>query len=289
VRLSGPRVRGQVAVLVTAGLLAGCTGGAPQSGGRSDGSPAAATGSSGHTATPSPSATTATPAPPAPLTGACYLLSVTELTHRSSDSLPVSCRRRHTTRTIHVGRVAAGSGAATLTAVGRRAASRCPRELARYLGGSRRTRHLSRFEAVWFDPTPAQLRRGARWFRCDLVAFARPGRLFPLPRGRDLHGVLDHPRALRRFGLCGTAAPGTRGFHRVICGRRHSWRAFGTVHLPGGAYPGAAEVRRAGVHVCRRRARAESGGSLRYRYGWEWPSGDQWAAGQHYGYCWVPS
>jgi hypothetical protein len=95
---------------------------------------------------------------------------------------------------------------------------------------------------------------------------------------------------LDTYGLCGTAAPGARGFERVACARRHTWRAFTTVPLPGGtAYPGTTKVRTAGDDVCKARARARATDALKFRYGWEWPTREQWSTGQHFGYCWVPA
>jgi len=205
----------------------------------------------------------------------------------------VPCSGRHTARTIYVGRlrpvgghpVAVGSAAAQ-----RQLADTCPRRLAGYVGGSATTRALSRFNVVWFSPTPEQADRGADWFRCDLVAFDRGARLLALPPGGRLEHVLDHPRALDTYGLCGTAAPGATGFERVRCGRRHSWRAVATIPLRGGRrYPGTRAVRARGDAPCKGTARSRAADPLRFTYGWEWPTAAQWTAGQHFGYCWVPS
>ena len=110
-----------------------------------------------------------------------------------------------------------------------------------------------------------------------------------MPGPRRLKGVLGRPDGLATYGLCGTAAPGTPGFQRVICARPHSWRAFDTVGLRGGkAYPGRGAVRTAGDSVCKDLAHSRSGDALKFQYGWEWPSRDQWLGGQHYGFCWAP-
>ena len=69
--------------------------------------------------------------------------------------------------------------------------------------------------------------------------------------------MLDRPGALDTYGLCGTAAPGTPGFERVVCARPHSV-ARGR-HGPDPAaerYPGVARARTAGDDVCEDRARA---------------------------------
>jgi hypothetical protein len=48
-------------------------------------------------------------------------------------------------------------------------------------------------------------------------------------------------------------------------------------------------VRTAGDAGCRDFARSLAPRSVRFEYGWEWPTQQQWARGQHFGYCWVPS
>jgi hypothetical protein len=164
----------------------------------------------------------------------------------------------------------------------------CPAKLAGYVGGTVSQRRLSRFQVVWFSPTLAQSDRGADWFRCDLIAFATEDTLFPLPPPRRLRGVLGRDGALASYGLCGTAAPGTTNFHRVICAREHSWKAITTIDLGGTTYPGEREVSRAGDNTCKDRVRAYLGLSLKFRYGWEWPTRQQWKRGQHYGFCWAP-
>lgn len=232
-------------------------------------------------------------APPAPEEGACYRLRLTDLTKPTSNSPPVSCRKQHTTRTIFVGRldtvVDGHAIAVDSDAAQEQVARTCPAKLASYLGGTRSKRHLSRFSVGWFSPTLDEADQGAHWFRCDLIAFAGEQSLLSLPTRSSLRSVLSHPVALNTYGLCGTAAPGHQHFERVICSRRHSWRATSTIAIPGGArYPGTAAARRAGDAICKHRARDARRFSLRFRYGWEWPTREQWHGGQHYGFCWVP-
>ena len=136
--------------------------------------------------------------------------------------------------------------------VQRQLSSTCPRKLQEYVGGSTDARRLSRFNVVWYSPTLDQSDQGADWFRCDVIAFAGQDRLASLPAPGRLRGVLDSAKALSTYGLCGNAAPGARGFQRVICGRRHSWQAIATIGLAGGTrYPGAAAVRKAGDSACK--------------------------------------
>lgn len=239
---------------------------------------------------------TRTPPPEPPRVGECRRLTLDDAGLPSNDAEPVVCHRRHTAVTVLVGdlaSVARGRGGEVdveARPVQRRVAGRCRGELPRFLGGDDETRTLSRFQVVWFLPTAEEQEAGADWFRCDVLALDRGERLMRLPPPGRLRGVLDRPRGLGTFGLCGTAAPGERGFERVACARRNSWVAIGTIPLEGGRrYPGVAAVREAGDEPCADRVRERQGFPTEFRYGWEWPTAEQWAAGQRHGFCWAPA
>ena len=108
-------------------------------------------------------------------------------------------------------------------------AQACSPRLLRYAGGDQQTRRLSRLEVVWFMPSADAADAGASWFRCDIVGIAAADRLVRLPR--TVKGALDAPDALDTFGTCGTKAPGKPGFGRVVCRRKHAWRAVDTVDI----------------------------------------------------------
>lgn len=295
-----PLLAALLLAVVAALLLAGCSDGPGASSGPSP-SPSATASNSPTTSTAGPASpssaaasSTAPAVPPAPRQAACYRLTVRQLTQPTNASTAVPCRGAHTAQTIYVGTldtVVDGHAVAVDSAtVQRQLSTTCPRKLREYVGGSTDAQRLSRFNVVWYSPTLDQSDQGADWFRCDVVAFAGQDRLAALPGGGRLRGVLNGAKGLSAYGLCGTAAPGARGFQRVTCGQRHSWRAVTTIGLAGGArYPGAAAVRKAGNGPCKDRARSRSGNTLKFRYGWEWPSRQQWSRGQHYGFCWVPS
>jgi hypothetical protein len=272
--------------LMTPGLSA-CTGGGDESSAR--------TAAPSSTVTPTgPGSEPTVEPPPAPPAAACYRIGLVGATRPTNESRPTSCGQPHTAQTIHVGRLDLTPSGRRVTvespAAQRQPARVCPGRLQQYVGGTLDVRRRSRFEVVWFTPTLDEADRGARWFRCDAVAVADDERLLRLPLGNGLRGVLERPDALATYGLCGTAQPGSRGFRRVACALGHSWEAVSTIALPGGRrYPGTARVRTAGDQTCADRVRAVSASALEFSYGWEWPTREQWAAGQHYGYCWVPS
>ncbi|MBI2243659.1 MAG: septum formation family protein [Nocardioides sp.] len=270
-----------LAMGVVAGLvgLAGCSGGDDP------------------TAEPTPSASASTPAPPtatpvpAPEDRACYRLAYDEVVAPTTDRTPVDCGSRHTSMTFAVGRLDTVVDGHLLAVdadrVQAQVATACPERLAAFVGGTREDRRLSMLRAVWFTPTVEQSDAGAAWYRCDVVALAAQDRLAPLT-GR-LAGVLDEPAGRDRYGMCGTAQPGTPGFERVVCSADHSWRAIAVVPLAGDAYPGEEQVRAAGEDRCRDAGAAVAESTLDYQWGYEWPTAEQWAGGQRYGRCWAPS
>ncbi|MDP3967734.1 MAG: septum formation family protein [Nocardioides sp.] len=265
-------------VVLLALVLAACTGG--------EGAPERPAPTGAGTATEADPTATAEPVPPPPPDDACYALTAEQATATASDADPVRCRSAHTARTVHVGNHPDPTDGDHLAGV-------CTRRVDRFLGGSRDDRRLSRFTAVWFGPDDTQVAAGATWFRCDLVAVERPETLAELPRGPLRAGVLDRARLARRYALCATAAPGTPGFARVTCEQTHRWRALTTLAVAPGAggradYPGSRAARRAGEDRCRQAVRDLSS-AQRARYGWEWPTREQWRSGQRYGYCWVPA
>ena len=288
------RARALLVALAATLVLSACSG-SPDAGPSESSSTSTGASPSAGTASASPSAGSSTQpvVPVAPRQAACYRLTPAQLTQPTNASTPVPCSGPHTAQTIYVGRldtVVDGHSVAVDSAyVQKQLSTTCPRKLDAYVGGSSTSRDQSRFNVVWYSPTLEQSDQGADWFRCDVIAFAGPNQLFPLPATKKLSGVLGSARALDTYGLCGTSSPGARGFERVICGRRHAWRAVDTIGIPGGAtYPGAAAVRKAGDSDCKDLAQSRAQDTLKFQYGWEWPTRAQWARGQRFGYCWIP-
>jgi hypothetical protein len=279
-------VRRVLGALVLVLGLAACTGGGPA--GAPATTPATTSNSPGGRPSGSPSALPA-PLPPEDL--ACYRLTFGQAVSPTSHRDPVPCAHRHTSMTVFVGRLTrlfpGGLPEIDAPRVNGRVAAACARRFRSFVGGSDEAHRLSMLRPVWFTPTLAEAEAGATWFRCDVVALAAEGTLLPLT-GR-LRGRLDRAGWSERYGLCATAEPGTRRFKRVACARRHSWRGLASVVMGPGAYPGVAAVRSRGESICRARAKAAAADPLDYRWGFEWPTRQQWAEGRHHGVCWVPA
>ena len=231
-----------------------------------------------------------------PNRGACYRLSMAELLAPTSAEPATPCNRRWTARTIHVGPLDGAAAGQLVTADSDWAeslmAAECPRRLAEYLGGTARQTRLTVFRAVWFTPTVAETAAGADWFRCDLVALARPDRLARLTG--SVRGLLADAERRTPYALCGTSSPDAPGFERVACAAEHTWRAVGSVDLAATAYPRPRAARRAAEQRCVEEARRLAADALDFTWGFEWPTRAQWTGtatspGQRYGVCWAPA
>jgi hypothetical protein len=287
------RVLGAALLLAAAALLGACGGDAPSSAPSSSEPSSSEHSSVGYSASasasPSPALPTAT-AVPAPGNRACYALDYEQAVAPTSEKKPVDCQDRHTSMTYHVGALDALVDGHLLAVdsdrVQAQVAAACPGRLAAFIGGTPEARRLSLLRSVWFTPTVEASDAGASWYRCDVIALAADEKLAALT-GR-LAGVLDTTEGRLRYGMCGTAEPGTPAFDRVSCSAPHSWRAITTVSFGDGAYPGLETVRAAGEQPCKDAAREIADDSLSFAFGYEWPTARQWTAGQHYGLCWAP-
>lgn len=266
------------AVLVGLLLLSGC----------SDDS----SGDAAAPASPTPTHTPVTAAPPPspPRVGACYALSYRAATQVSSSQRPVPCSRQHTSVTMFVGKVDNLEDGHLMTldsdTVADQVAATCSKRLPRFVGGDRETRRLARLQAVWFTPTDQEAKRGAVWFRCDLIGLAGRDRLMPLPA--HAQNMLDRTGVLGRYGTCGTSAPDRKDFVRVACGLPHSWRAVATIDLPQRAGYLDRRATAAANERCRDLAAASAANALKFTWSFEWPAREAWRDGQHWGWCWLP-
>ena len=238
---------------------------------------------------------TSTPAPlpsatsvPLPALRACYQLTYDEAIAPATRTEPVPCAQAHTSQTYAVGRLSdLADGhllAATSTQVQHQVSTVCPKRIAKFAGGTTDQLRLSMLKPVWFTPTAADAEKGADWYRCDVVVLAGASQLSPVT------GTLKNALASGdAWSMCGTAEPGKPGFARVPCGQPHTWKALSLVPLPAGAYPGEPAVKAAGQATCKKAGQNVAKDALKYQWGYEWPTSEQWATGQTYGVCWAPA
>jgi hypothetical protein len=274
-------------LLVAALALSGCTSGG-QDPAAGDSVPGSASSS------PSPTPVVAPPPPPAPALGACYRLSYDEALAPTNADVAVPCAKGHTSQTFAVGRLDLVANGHLLAvdsaAVSEQVAKRCPGQLAGYLGATPEQLRLSLLRPVWFTPSLEESDAGADWYRCDVIAVTGDRTLAKFDR--DLAHALAKPDSRAELAMCGTAEPGSEAFRHVLCREDHTWKAISVLDLAerskDGRYPGEKVVQEAGQDPCAEAARAIASDALDYEWGYEWPTKDQWQAGQTYGRCWSP-
>lgn len=264
---------------------AGCSGGSGGSGGTADASPSTEAASASATGTPPAAAEPTRPDP-----RGCYRLSYEQALAPTTHRKPVTCQQAHTATTFHVGDLDTLVHGHLLAVDARRVQARvaatCPNRLPGFLGATADQMRLTSLRSVWFSPTLAQSDAGQNWFRCDVIALARDGRLAEVT-GR-LQGALSTEEGRRRFGICGTSQPGRPDFERVICSLPHAWRAIASYDGAGDRYPGAAKLQATAQARCKDAARAQAADPLDFEWGYDWPTREQWRSGQRYGLCWAP-
>ncbi|HWJ83117.1 MAG TPA: septum formation family protein [Nocardioides sp.] len=268
-------LRRAAGALVAVLLLAGCT---------SESEP---------TPTPEPSPTpppTAEPPPPGPDTGACYRLTFKQALAPTTRRKPQPCDRAHTSETYDVGRldtlVDGHLVAVDSDRVQQQVAEDCPARLSSFLGGDLEDLRLSMVRPVWFTPTVAESDRGADWYRCDAVVVAGDSELAELDH--SLAGVLGRDQDRDTYAMCGTAAPDADDFERVQCSSDHTWRAIAVVPFDPGPYPGVDAAQARGQVPCENAGLDVAADPLEFDWGYEYPTQEQWDAGQTFGRCWAP-
>jgi Septum formation len=216
-------------------------------------------------------ATPSTP-PEDPLAGApaqssCHRMTADGALAPTETAAPVDCDSRHTAVTFHVGLFAEGTVAFEDDVVGRG----CMTGLLRTLDITRRQLEGSLISWVWFEPTTAQRSAGARWFRCDLVAWNfDETRLLPLPSGSTpfASGLPDDFQRCLALTSGDVARP-------VTCDRSHDYRWAGSFRAKVRKSPDRdAALRLAGKPCARMTGQTD---------GWyiTWPADESWARGNH--------
>ncbi|WP_183092712.1 septum formation family protein [Nocardioides stalactiti] len=233
---------------------------------------------------------TAAPPPAGPEDGNCYALTFRQALSFTTRVGPTACKDAHTSETYAVGVLDTVVDGHLLAVdsdrVQAQVAETCPAALPDFLGGDLEDQRLTMFRPVWFTPSLAQSDRGADWYRCDVVVVSGDESLAE-PEG-SLEGALDKPVLRERYAMCGTAAPDTEKFERVICGAEHAWRAVSVVAYDTKTYPGAEAARDRLEGPCEDAGLDVADDPLDYEWGYEYPTKEQWAMGQTYGLCWAP-
>ena len=256
--------RAPLLALVLVLLVTGC-GGTDEPGGTKDKGPGTARSS----AAPVKKDPPPDPGFGAPQVGQCYLIFARQSKASVATGRRVGCEKRHTTVVAFVGLRPRPVTPKTPVANRRRLGERvCEPAYRKAVGGTLADRATSILTWTLYTPTQAQLKRGARWVRCDVLA--RGGtKLVPLPAALPLLAA-GIPEQLR---ICQTEA----GVD-ISCSLPHAYRVEAVYPAVGDAYPDTAAYTPQARQRCQQLTN-KAGGF------WQAPSKQGWRAGDRFIRC----
>ena len=222
-----------------------------------------------------------------PANGLCRVLTLADLGARTNNSPSGPCSLPHTAQTIEVARFPASVGSNYESPqVGAFAYRTCAPAFESYLGATDSLVLRIQLSWAWFGPTAGAWKRGARWFRCDVVGTSP-----------DQTSMTDIPANLRnlltgfppdRWLTCATGAVfSTRS--EVSCAQPHTWRAVTAIKLgqPNDPYPGDhLSAIRANTY-CSDAILAYFNYANTYEFGYTIFHEAEWKAGNRRAVCWA--
>ena len=224
-----------------------------------------------------------------PALGACRALAPVDITRPTNSSEVVSCAKKHTAETFLVSAFSGSNDTEKMNdeKLGAFAYKVCQNGFMEFLGGDESLVMRSTLTWAWFRPSERGWKKGARWFRCDVVGGGEQSKAFVnLPK--TAQGVLlgrpdDH------WLVC-AAGPTVAGSVKIPCSEKHTWRAISTVQL------GAANAEYPGDKLVEVKTRAfcsdQVGAWLNYPvtdydFGYTWFHKGEWKAGNRRSICWA--
>lgn len=222
-----------------------------------------------------------------PPVGTCRNLAASDLEQASNGSDIVACDKQHTAQTFAVGPLPPSTGADYRDRrQGKYVYQTCQQAFSDFLGADESLVMRVQLSWAWFRPSEDAWKRGARWYRCDLVGGpvgATTLRDLP-PDGKGLFST-SYPDEWMTCARGATVAGGTK----VACSEKHDWRAVTTVKVgtPTDPYPGDRIVEVRSRDYC-----SDSvGGWMHYPpdydFGYSWFREAQWKAGNRRSICWA--
>jgi hypothetical protein len=263
-------VRSLAAATALALVTSACGGGdTPPSGAKGGSSTSGSEARPGDAPGSEEAAGAADPGYQAPRVGQCFRMTPAQSRASVAAGPKVGCTQEHTAVVAYVGFVPRALTPRTPLAqrrsVGRRL---CEPAYRKVVGGTLVDRATSLLTWTMFTPGRAQLERGARWVRCDVVA--RSGnQLVPLPTDQPLLGS-SVPEQLR---VCESDT----GVD-ISCSRPHAFRVEAVYRAVGETYPDATTYTVAARARCKELTKKDGG------Y-WQPPSQEGWRSGDRFIRC----
>lgn len=222
-----------------------------------------------------------------PKLGACRPLEAPDLDAHTNDTKPVPCSKAHTAETFLVGSLPASTGSSYGDRRhGTYVFRTCTKAFQKFLGADESLTMRIRLSWAWFRPSEAGWKKGARWFRCDVVGGAKEDNpLRDLPRTAK---ALFRGRPPEKWLTCARGDTVLNSI-KVPCTKSHNWRAVATIKLGGPAtpYPGDRIVEVRTRDYCSDQVGAWMNYPTDYEFGYTWFHRAEWQAGNRRSICWA--
>lgn len=224
-----------------------------------------------------------------PRLGACRVLTPEDIRQPSNASPTVACADRHTAQTYAVGTFPAAltrGEAPDDHRLGAYVYRSCQPKFQRFLGGDESLVLRSTMTWAWFRPSADAWKRGAHWWRCDVVGGGDQSTSFvDLPR--TAKGLLLG-RPDDRWMVC-VDGPSVSSSVKIPCSQPHTWRAVTTIVLGSrhDPYPGDRLVEVRTRDFCSDSVGAWLNYPVDYDYGYTYFHEAEWRAGNRRSICWA--
>jgi hypothetical protein len=196
----------------------------------------------------------------APTVGTCSAMTAKQAAAQADRSTVVPCSQGHQAKVAGVVQLPDRLNySSDISKLYRVIADKCRPKLNRLLGRTSAVRDSSAYDLVFFFPTKAQRRHGARWMSCSVV-LRQALKLAKLPTDRT--PML--PSGKLRDGIHRCLADHSSLVLTTRCAARHDWRATGSFVIVRKKYPGAKAVNRAARSACA--SRVHAGRAYRWSY-----------------------
>ena len=223
-----------------------------------------------------------------PTTGACRMLTHSDVAAASNDTRTVPCSAPHDAETYVVGQLPKSFAKAAYDdpKLDTWAYAACERAFPAHLGADESTAMRSLLTWIWFRPSKGAWDAGARWYRCDVLGGSAGQKEYvDLPTTtKNLLGGQgdDHWMACAKGKSVDTGT-------KVPCTMAHDWRAATTIKVgdADSKYPGDSTVKAKTKSYCAGSIDAWLGYPADYDYGYTWFGEQEWQAGNRRSVCWA--
>ncbi len=223
-----------------------------------------------------------------PQNGACRMLTPDDVALPANATRTVDCKQEHTAETFAVGDLPAEFDDVDYddSLLGTYAYRTCSTAFAQFVAADESLALRATLSWAWFRPSSKAWKKGARWYRCDVVGGSTATSAYrPLPEtAKDMLAG----RAPDAWLSC-ARGPSVGEGDKVPCSQKHDWRAVTTVKLgqPEDAYPGDRVMESRTKSFCATSVKAWLNYPSDFEYGYTFFHQTEWAAGIRRSVCWA--